>query len=262
MKKCYILLTLTLMASLFAGCNSEKKATYYSDIYSEKPTTIYITPIEDLAERRIEKYPKDAEYNNELNTATAYMYQTMAGPLVRHGYYVLGPIASMQLDSIEHRLPEDLRMANIKVFYQKYGIDAILNTTIHRWVEKNGKWIVYLEYQLRSTKTNIELMHKWVIATKEVPLNFKRDPTIMKEDKAFAKLMDLDNGTAQRCWLVEKVNDYVLRNIPISSTLRQFENDLYKSASQTYIRYTWTEEGKADVQTCSIDEYEQGLYVD
>lgn len=259
MKK--IILCLIVLSAALVSCKSEKKVSYYSDIYSEKPTTIYIAPVDDQTERRAEKYPKDAAYNNELNTAAKYLYQTMYYPLVNHGYYVMGPLVSEQIALQVPLSAKELRNNDLSKLSTQYGIDAVLNTTIFRWIEENGKWIVYLEYQLRSAKTNVELMHKWVKAVKEVPVNLKRDPIILKQDKAFAESMGFDNGTAQRCYLVEKVNDYLLRNIPISVTKRQFEDDLYKSATQTYILYTWNEEGKADVRSLSIEEFESGAFL-
>lgn len=260
MKKIYFL-SLAFLTLLVAGCKSEKKVTYYSDIYAEKPTLIFLSPVEDQTERRVEKYPKDAAYNNELNTAASYMFQTMAHPLINHGYYVIGTVASEQIAEQIGFTPKQWRNSGLQTLSQKYGVDAVLNTTIIRWAEENGKWIAYLEYQLRSAKTNVELMHKWVKAVKEVPTNLKGDPIVMQGDKNFAKKMGFDNGTAQRCFLLEKVNDYVLRNIPISSSVRQYEDDLYKAATETYILYKWSEEGKADVQKCSIEEFEQGAYL-
>lgn len=263
MKRSYILLSLALLAAtaIFSGCESEKKVNYYSDIYAEKPTTIYIAPIIDNSSRRVEKYPKDVAYNNEVNTAAKYLYQTMATPLINHGYYVIGPVASKEIAASDTRTPKQWRNGSLEKYNNDYGIDAVLIVTLHRWNEGNGEWTAYLEYNLRSAKTNTELMHKWVMATKRIPTDLKRDPRPMKTDKIFAEKMGFDNGTAQRCWLVEKVNDYVLRNIPISATQRQFEDDLYKNASATYIKYVWSEDGNADVTDCSIEEYEQGCFI-
>ena len=256
-------LTIILIAcvALLASCKQEQKATYYSDIYAEKPVNVYISPVNDLSERRTVKYPKDAEWNNELNTAAKYLYQTMASPLVRHGYYVPGPVVCEEITKAIDLTPKQLRNGSLEVLATRFGIDAVVNTTILKWKEENGRWIAYIEYQMRSTKSGVELMHKWVKAVKEVPTNLKGDPIVLKQDKAFAKQMGFDNGTAQRCYLMEKVNDYVLRNIPISSTRRQFEDDLFKSATQTHILYTWNEEGKADVQPLSIEQFEQEAFI-
>lgn len=260
MKKISIYFSMLLLIALSA-CNNEKKASYYSDIYTEKPVTVFLSPVDDQTERRTVKYPKDEAYNNELNSAAKYMYQTMAAPLVNHGYYVLGPVVCEQIAQMNAMTPREWQNAPLNTFASKYGIDAVINTSIIKWTEENGKWIVYLEYQMRSTKSNVDLMHKWVKAVKAVPTNLKGNPMILKQDKDFAKAMNFDNGTAQRCFLVEKVNDYVLRNIPISSTRRQFEDDLYKAATNTYIAYTWNEEGKADVQNITIEEFESGAFL-
>lgn len=256
-----ITLLLLACAALLSGCKSEKKVSYYSDIFNEKPVNIYIAPVDDQTERRTVKYPKDAEWNNELNTAAKHLYQTMAAPLVNHGYYVPGPVACQEIGNVLGLTPKQMRNAGLNELASRWGIDAVINTTIIKWAEENGKWIVYLEYQMRSTKTNTDLMHKWVKAVKEVPTNLKGDPVILQQDKAYAKRMNFDNGTAQRCFLVEMVNDYVMRNVPISSTRRQFEDDLYKRSTDTYILFTWTEEGKADVQSIGIEQFEQEAFI-
>ncbi len=245
---------------LLAGCKSEKKITSYSDIYSERPTTIYIAPINDKALRRVEKYPVDAEYNNEINSAKAYLLQTMPEPLIKKGYYVIGPVAGAEIAESVPMTPKQLRNDDLKKFGTDYGIDAVLVVTLHNWKDENGKKIAYLEYQLRSTKSNVDLMHIWVLATKQVSTNLKGDPIKLKNDTRFAKKMDMDNGTAQRCFLVEKVNDYVLRNLPTSSQRRQFEKDLYRAANPQYIKYTWMD-GGAEVEECSEEEYESQAFL-
>ena len=57
------------------------------------------------------------------------------------------------------------------------------------------------------------------------------------------------------------MNEYVLRDLPISNTQRQFEDDLYRSANRTYINYTWTEDGGADVKPISAEEFEQKCFI-
>ncbi len=245
---------------LLTSCGIEKKGVQYESLYEEKPVIIYMAPTFDNCARREVKYPSDMAYNNEINSANAFFYETMSDPLVKNGYYVLGPVSSEQMAAGETRSQKQLFYGDIKDYGDK-GIDAVLFTTLHRWREENGKWIVYIEYLLRSTKTNTDLMHKWVKAVKAIPLNFKKDPVPLKEDKIFAETFDFDNGTAQRCYLVQKVNDYVLRNLPTSSTRRQFEKDLHSPGTATYIQYTWDEKGSADVKNITLDEYEQEAFV-
>lgn len=259
--KRYILIAAVVASGLACGCKSEKKINYYSDIYEEKPTTILIAPVIDNAERKVEKYPSDIEYNNAVNTATAYLRATMDSPLLKKGYYVIGPMAGRAVADGVNLSKKEWASGDITMLNKDYGVDAVLVVTLQSWKEGNGTWTACLEYQLRSTKTGHDMMHTWVLATKEVPKNMKGDPVKMKSDAAFAKKHDFDNETAQRAFLVEKVNDYVLRDLPISNSLRQFEKDLYKSANSTYIKYTWSEDGGADVGKCSVEEYEEKAFL-
>lgn len=261
MRKTIILTISTILTLLtLSGCKSEKKINSYSDIYNERPVTIYIAPVYDKAERKVEKYPSDIEYNNEINSAKAQLYATMQSPLVNKGYYVIGPVASNQIASATNLTPKQLRNGDIKFFNDEYGIDAVLFVTLHSWKDENGKKTAFLEYQLRSTKSNTDLLHTWVMATKQVSTNLKGDPIKLKNDERYAKKMDMDNGAAQRCFIVEKVNDYVLRNLPTSSQRRQFEKDLYRPANPNYIKYMWVD-GGANVEKCSAEEYETQAFL-
>lgn len=254
------ILTVFVLTLLLGACKSEKKINSYEDIYSERPTVIYLAPINDKAERRVEKYPTDIEYNNEINSAKAYLYQTMSAPLTKNGYYVIGPVASQQIaEDIDMPLKQ-MRNGDLSVFRNDYGIDAVLIVTLHKWKDENGKKTAFLEYQMRSTKTNVDMLHTWVMAVKQVSTNLKGDPITLNNDTRFAKRFGMDNGTAQRCFLVEKVNDYILRDLPTSSLRRQFEKDQYKSANPTYIKYIWMD-GGADVQNCTAEEYESNAFL-
>lgn len=262
MKRIANLIACALMGCMmFAGCEQEKKVVAYNDIYSEKPTTIYIAPLTDNMQRKFEKYPKDKVYNNELNVASKYMWITAPTPLINHGYYVIGPVASEQIAAETPLTAKELKKGNLKVLNTKYGIDAVLSMTIHRWMDRNGEWTAYVEYSMRSTKTNMTLMHTYVKATKKVNTNLKGNPVPLKADQQFAEYLDVDNGSAQRAYLLQQLNDYVLRNIPISVTRRQFEEDMYKAALPSYFTYVWNEDGQADVQPCSMEEYEQEAFL-
>lgn len=244
------------------GCKSDKKAASYSGLYTEKPTTIYVAPVNDKSERRTVKYPGDMQYNNELDLAAKYMYQTMQKPIAKLGYYVIGLTSSMQIAAEETRNYRQMLTGDLKPYKNNYGIDAILFSTIHKWKQNKEEWIVYLEYTLVSTKSNSELMHTWVKATKLVPTNFKGVPLTMKFDDDFADDMELSNGSAQRCFLVAQVNDYVLRNLPTSAEKRQFEEDLYFKANPAYFSYYFNEEGTIEIQNSTMEDYEEGCFVD
>lgn len=243
------------------ACQGPKKAVSYNDLYSEKPITIYVAPVDDNAKRRDVKYPGDAKYNNEIDLAAKYMFQTAQKPIANLGYYVIGPTASMQIASDETRPNDKMITGDLKKYKKDYGIDAILFPSIHKWAQNKEEWIVYAEYVLVSTTTNSELMHVWVKGTKLVPTNFKGVPLTMKFDTDFADDMDLSNASAQRCFLVGQMNDYVLRNLPTSSDRRQFEEDRYFKAHPSYMAYYFSEDGTIEIQKISMEQYEQECFV-
>lgn len=249
-----------LAASLFASCKSEKKLTYYSDIYAEKPTTIYVAPINDRAARRPDKYEKDKAYNLEVDAASAYLRQTISQPLVSQGYYVVGPLAAAQIAKNETRSYRQLVKTDLSSYYNDYGVDAVLFTTIHRWKEGNGTWTVYVEYILRSTKTYAELMHTWVEASKVIFTDMKKDPVPMRADRLFAKRLDISVDAAQRCILVANTNHVVLKDLPISSSRRQFETDQYLGSNSAYIRLTCNETGDVETAPMSMEAFEDACF--
>lgn len=258
------ILTLALIATLtipFVGCKSEIKMNAYSDVYSEKPSTIYIAPLQDNSKRRYEKYPQDKAFNNELNTAAKFMHQTLELPLVNKGYYVMGPLVSEQIRRTEARSAKQMMTGDLKNYNTYYGIDAVLFATIHRWTEANGEWTVYVEYALRSTKTGTELLHNWVRATKRIPTDLKGYPKPLQSDVDYAARMKTDNSTAQRCFLVQSVNDYVLRNLPTSVLKWSHEDDFYKGSNKSYFSFLLDEDGSINIENLEMEEYENGCFL-
>ena len=261
MKRYTLYILAIVMVGLMSSCKSVQKVAYYENIYNEKPTTIYVTPVQDNSKRVFEKYPKDVEYNTELNYAARYFYQTLATPMLNQGYYVIGPIASEEIAKTETRDYKRLHKKDLKSYYNKFGIDAILFTRIHKWQEKNGEWTVYAEYILRSTKTYNELLHTWVQATKKRATNMKGEPVTMRKDNQFAEEMDITINTAQRCILVEQLNDFILRNLPISSLQRQYEQDQFLGSNSEYLKFLYNENGEVECKPISMEEFENACFL-
>ena len=69
-------LTVSAVALALCGCKGEKKMVQYGEIYREKPTVIYIAPIEDKAEHRAVRVMDDSVHNASLNIATQHLYLT------------------------------------------------------------------------------------------------------------------------------------------------------------------------------------------
>ena len=261
MKKISAVAIIMAALAIATGCKTEKKATRYEKIYVEKPAVIYIAPLIDKIERKKVVYADDLVFNREVNTAHAYMYQTLQYPVIRKGYYVIGPMAAKEIARADSATSEDLKFShNLLQYNTKYGIDAILFVTINRWMEENGEWIVYLNYSLKSTKTAKNLMNYNVKAHKVVILDSKRDPQMSVADWDFADEYGTDNGTTQRARILECVSEYVLKNLPAGSKNKKFEQDIYNIANPECFDYMLDEENLINIATMELEQYEKECF--
>lgn len=262
MKNRIFLLAVVLLA--LAACKSEQKIAYYADIYEEKPTTIYLVPIEDLSYHPVERTQTQKEYNQELDVAAHYLYTKLSDPLTQRGYYAVGPVASelmapqTKLDSAAYAA---LRNKALTRYEREYGVDAILITTIHRWHQKNNEWCAYLEFHLRSTKTGKDLMHHYVKAQKFLPQNHKGFPIPLRQDRELEKAMGLDSSTVQRCILLEKAAEYVLMDLPIHFSRPQYDDEKYFTAEPNFSCFIWNEEWHSEIEKFTLEEFEHEIHV-
>lgn len=229
-----ILVAAVLLPLLFVSCKSSKKLDHYSEIYQERPATIYVAPLNDLSMRRSVRTTEDSVFNASLNTAAKQLYLTASDPLTFKGYYVPGPLASAQLAATESRTGKQLRNENINDYYTDLGIDAILFITVKEWHQTSAEWSVEAEYVLRSTHTGSEIMHVSVKAAKQLSTDFKGNPKPLREDIAFAKQYGCDLETAQRCRLVQIMNQYVLKDLPSGSRAREISIERYTASHPQY----------------------------
>lgn len=216
-----------LFALALSACKGEKKLAQYSEIYREHPAAIYVAPLSDMSLRRAVRSTEDSIFNRSLNIAAHQLFLTASDPLVNNGYYVPGPLASAQIAASETRTGKQLRNESINDYHSDLGIDAILFITLQGWTQTPNSWTTEVEYVLRSTHSNSELLHVVVKATKTLPTDFKGNPLPLVEDKAFAERYGCDLETAQRCRLVEIVNQYVLKDLPAGSRARQHRAERY-----------------------------------
>ena len=234
MRKNRQLMLFILLPWLLAGCKGEQKMAQYGEVYQEHPVTIYIAPIVDHSERRAVRSIEDSAYNASVNIATKQLYLTASAPLVFNGYYVLGPLASAQLASTESRTVKQLRNESINDYYTDLGVDAILFLTVNSWSSTHNSWTVEVEYTLRSARTGSEVMHSVVKATKLVHTDFKGNPKPLTSDLDFAKKYGCDLETAQRCRLVELLNQLVLKDLPSGGRARPFSLERYVPTHAEY----------------------------
>lgn len=250
-----------LLVSL-SSCRQTTKIATYGDLYTEAPTTIYLAPVQDLAPRPDDRTMGGKEMVREYALAANYLPQTLATPLLRQGYYVLPQLVSIQIAQAESRSIPQLLNGDLSSYQQDYNIDAILFVTIHKWSVQNGGIVAYLEYALRSTKTGITLMHCWVKGHKRNWVNFHGESVPLTSDNEFAVEMELSDSEAQRCLLLLQVSDIIIRNLPTSSSRRQFRDDLYKAANPTYLYMFSNETGEMEVSPLALEKFEMECFAE
>lgn len=247
MKRTHIILLIVLPLALLAGCKGEKRITKYTELYSERPSTVYVVPVNDVSPRRAVRETADSVYNASLNVAARQLYLTASDPLTSHGYYTMGPLASAQLAATETRSGKQLRNENINDLYTDLGIDAVLFIDLLSWSNTSNTWSVEAEYVMRSTHTGVEVLHVHVNATKILHTDFKGNPKPLREDLEFAEKYGCDLETAQRCRLVEIMNQYVLRDIPSGKRARQRDVEQYVNSHPEYFKLRIHRDGSVEM---------------
>ena len=243
-----------LFLFLLTACSSEKKLDQYSDIYREHPWVIYIAPLNDMTMRHAVRTTDDSVYNLSLNIAAKQLYLTAADPLIFNGYYVPGPLASAQIAATEWRTGKQLRNGSIEDYHSELGIDAVLFITVSNWTHTTNSWTVEVEYVLRSTVSGNELLHVQVAARKTLPTDFKGNPLPLKEDKAFAEAYGCDLETAQRCRLVETLNQYVLKDLPAGKRARKHRTERYIPSHPEYFNLQIHPDGSVEMKKTELTD--------
>jgi transposase len=250
-----LLSTLLFTSLLLTACKQEQKLVQYSDIYQEKPSVIYVAPLNDLSRRLALRTTEDSAYNHSLNIASKQCFLTVSDPLVYNGYYVPGPLASAQIAATEGRTGRQLRNDDISDYHTQLGIDAVLFVTIHQWITSPGRWGVEVEYVLRSTVSGKELLHVMAKAEKILSADFKGNPVPLPEDREFAEKYGCDLATAQRCRLVETLNKYVLKDLPAGGRARQHRTERYIPSHPEYFNLRIHPDGSVEMVKTETAEF-------
>lgn len=245
MKRIIILATTAIL--LLCSCKSEKRIATYEDLYKEQPLVILTVPPKDNAQRLLPKTTQDQLLNDELSIAAQFIRQTVAKPLVDQGYYPLAPLATDALMDTIKLDYHQLSNYDLKELASRYGIDAVLLITIHKWQEPEAnEVVVYVEYTLRSTKSGMELMHTMVRGSKIQPLDAKGVPIELSTDLEFINRTGFTNRLAHRCILLDAISDFVLRGLPTSSSRWYFQRDQYVPANPQFYGFTIFPDGSVE----------------
>lgn len=241
------LFLLAMLPVLLFSCKSEKKLARFNELYQQEPSVIYVAPLNDLSPRRAVRETEDSAYNASLNIASRQLYLTATDPLTNLGYYVLGPLASAQLAATETRTGKQLRNDNINDLHTDLGIDAVLFIDLLNWTNTDNSWGAEVEYVLRSTHNGTELFHVHVNASKILPTDFKGNPKPLKADLDFAEQYGCDLETAQRCRMVEILNKYVLKDLPLGKRARHYEAEQYSKPHPEYFNLRIRRDGSVEM---------------
>lgn len=257
----YRILTLGFAILLLTACKSEKKTATYKSIYNERPVTIYIAPVQDVSKRKDAKYDTEVAYNEERNMAARYLQLILDEPLSKQGYYVVPLLASKQIASQEQATVHELYNGDLKHYAQQYGIDAVLLVRIHRWADNSEEVVLFIEYTLRSCKSNSDLMHCWVRASQKALVDYHGDPLPLPAEQKLMRDYGMDVTTARRCRLTQEVSRQVLRDLPFSAIKRQFERDRYRNANRDYFSFQLTEHGDMELQAITMEAFEEECFI-
>ena len=143
---------------------------------------------------------------------------------------------------------------DISDYYTSLGIDAVLFITLQSWQCTYNTWTVEVEYVLRSTHSGNELFHVSVKAMKLLTTDFKGNLLPLGEDADFARRYGCDVETAQRCRLVETLNQYVLKDLPSGAHARQHNTERYIPSHPEYFNLKIHPDGS--VQMLQTELYE------
>lgn len=133
-----IMLTACTMAPIY---KPPERMDAYKQLYEENPTTILVLPPVNLTDDQ---------------SATHEFYTTLFSPLINAGYYVIPPLATLQILQQEELHNADLS-ESATLLGEIFGADLILYTSIHQWEKwfepDTGEITVEAEYTIFSGKT-------------------------------------------------------------------------------------------------------------
>lgn len=248
---------------ILCGCQGTKNVETYETLYKEQPLTILLAPVQDNTKRPLPKTTQDQVANDQFDAAAHYLRQSLSAPLVDLGYYVIAPLASDVIISQTNKDYRSLMNGDLKELSTRYGIDAVLLAAIHKWEKpEENEIVVYVEYTLRSTKTGQELSHNWVRGRKFQPVDTKGNPIELATDIDFLTLTEFDTPLAHRCILLERMSDFVLRQMPNSASRWYFKHDQYIPSAPAYYRYDIMHDGSIEQSLYSEDAFGNECFTD
>ncbi len=259
-------LPVVLLVLAFTACKTQQKSARYKAIYAEKPGIILVAnPIDDSFRKDISNIKTkrlNSAYNNELEMSAKYFQQDIMKTLLKKHYYVIPTLSSQEIWETEKGTDARLFFKDsIRMFQEKYDIDAILFTHILAWKETENDWSVYVDYQLKSTHSNTVLFRSRVKGKKQIIYNRRGYVTMLPFEKGALKKLGISDGLGQRVVLLTKMNEFILSNLPVGKLGKNYEKDLKKSALSDCIEFFIDDLGGVHVENMLLEKFEQECFV-
>ncbi|MBR1516999.1 MAG: hypothetical protein IJ620_02495 [Bacteroidales bacterium] len=246
---------------LLAACAGEKKCVRYAALYEEAPQKVYIAPLFDLTTRK-----SDADSAMKANylcrdSVSHFFNSTLPIGLSQRGYFVI-PSDSILLPGITSaRRLKALQTADLSYHCVRHDADAVLIVSLLTWKEHRTEPTLFVEYQLRSTRSGRDLMHTWVKISRTVDTTYKGELIPLLDEVALSDRLHVDVECAMRCLMVQQANLFVMQDLPFTSKSYHFRKDLYLPATKQYFNATINNEGALEVTPSTMEEFENECFL-
>jgi hypothetical protein len=225
MKKRLLYLTVVVLIAA-SSCTPTQKLTKkeaYPNMYEEKPITIIVMP------------PINRSTHAE---AKEWFLTTLAQPFANKGFYVFPTFLTTEILKNESAYDsESFLQAPLNKFYESFGADAILFTSINEWDKSSigSKITVDLEYILKSAKTNEVLWTKKgrMIYDTSVDTGIGGIWGIAADVVAGA----IKTAATSYVPIAQSINVYVVNDIPVGKYHDQFMLDEESVSSGPELKY-------------------------
>ena len=254
-------LAIVFAALLLAACSGEKKYVRYAALYEEAPHSIVISPLFDLSTRKTDADSAlRAQYANR-DAVSRFFVNTLPIGLQQRGYHTR-PNDTILLPGIgSSKRLKALQSGDLTRFCSQMDADAVLITTLLAWKDKRTEPALFVEYQLRSTKSGRDLMHTWVKISRTIDTTYKGELIPLLEEIALADSLHVSIECAMRCLMVQQANIFVTQDLPFTTKSYHFKKDLYLPAIQQYFNATISNEGALLVTPSTMEEFENDCFL-
>ena len=255
------LLAIALAAILLAACSGEKKYVHYAALYEEAPHSIYIAPLFDLSTRKTDADSAMKAQYACRDAVSRYFVRTLPIGLSQRGYHTNANDSILLPGIGAAKRLKRLQTADLGSYCSQMDADAVLITTLLTWKERRTEPTLFVEYQLRSTKSGRDLMHTWVRISRTIDTTYSGELMPLLDEITLADSLHVSIECAMRCLMVQQANIFVTQDLPFTTKSYHFRKDLYLPAMRQYFNATINNEGALLVTPSTMEEFENDCFL-